>query len=180
MTSKNNRAPRLYYIKHCASFQSHQWTQTGITVRQCSIRVKIYFGSVWAWNLADDLENQKDTFPILRHSLSIISKNSNWSDGPETLNSGQIGDFLAAWPRNLTDDLDKQQGNSSIPRQALCVISKPSVNSNWGYSPETSNWGRNRWFSVLCDLEIWLMTLKNNRAPLLCYFKLFASFHSYL
>ena len=33
---------------------------------------------------------------------------------------------------------------------------------------------------VLCDLEIWQMTLKNNRAPLLCYFKLSASFHSHL
>ena len=30
-----------------------------------------------------------------------------------------------------------------------------------------------------CDLEIWRMTLKNNRAPLLCYFKLCASFHSH-
>ena len=28
-----------------------------------------------------------------------------------------------------------------------------------------------------CDLEILWMTLKNNRAPLLCYFKLYASFH---
>ena len=35
-------------------------------------------------------------------------------------------------------------------------------------------------FCVLCDLEIWRMTLKNNRAPLLCYFKLCVSFHSLL
>ena len=34
-------------------------------------------------------------------------------------------------------------------------------------------------FSVPCDLEIWQMTFQNNRAPLLCYFKLFASFCSY-
>ena len=33
---------------------------------------------------------------------------------------------------------------------------------------------------VPCDLEIWWMTLKNNRAPLLCYFKLCESFHSHL
>ena len=32
-----------------------------------------------------------------------------------------------------------------------------------------------RFFSP-CDLEIWQMTFKNNRAPLLCYFKLCASF----
>ena len=30
-----------------------------------------------------------------------------------------------------------------------------------------------------CDLEIWLMTFKNNRAPLLCYFKLCAAFCSH-
>ena len=30
-----------------------------------------------------------------------------------------------------------------------------------------------------CDLEIWRMTLKNNRAPLLCYFKLCSSFYSH-
>ena len=30
---------------------------------------------------------------------------------------------------------------------------------------------------VPCDLEIWWMTLKNKRAPLLYYFKLCASFH---
>ena len=35
-----------------------------------------------------------------------------------------------------------------------------------------------RFFSP-CDLEIWRMTFKNNRAPLLCYFKLCASFQCY-
>ena len=38
----------------------------------------------------------------------------------------------------------------------------------------------NRWFSSLCDLEIWWMTKKKkNRAPLQCYFKFFASFPSH-
>ena len=37
----------------------------------------------------------------------------------------------------------------------------------------------NRRFFSPCDLEIWWMTPKNNRAPLLCYFKLFASFLSH-
>ena len=61
----------------------------------------------------------------------------------------------------------------------MCIISKPSVNSDWSYSPETLNSGQNLWFFVLCDLEIWRMTLKNNRAPLLYCFKLCASFHSH-
>ena len=41
MTLKKNRAPLLYYIKLCASFQSDGWFQTGVTVRKRSIRVKI-------------------------------------------------------------------------------------------------------------------------------------------
>ena len=34
-------------------------------------------------------------------------------------------------------------------------------------------------FFVLCDLEIWWITLENNRAPLLHYIKLCASFHTH-
>ena len=34
MTSTNNRAPHLRYVKLCASFPSHQWIQTGVTVRK--------------------------------------------------------------------------------------------------------------------------------------------------
>ena len=47
------------------------------------------------------------------------------------------------------------------------------------YSPETPNLGQNWWCFVPCDLEIWWMTLENNRASLLCCFKLSATFHSH-
>ena len=47
------------------------------------------------------------------------------------------------------------------------------------FSPETPNLGKNRWCFVPCDLEIWWMTLENNRASLLCCFKLCATFHSH-
>ena len=47
------------------------------------------------------------------------------------------------------------------------------------YSPETPNLGQNGWCFVPCDLEIWWMTLENNRASLLCCFKLCATFHSH-
>ena len=53
------------------------------------------------------------------------------------------------------------------------------MNSNWSYSPETLNSGQIRRFIVPCDLQICWMTLKNNRAPLLCCFKLYASFHNH-
>ena len=53
------------------------------------------------------------------------------------------------------------------------------MNSNWRYSPETANLGQNRRFLEPCDLAIWRMTLQNNRAPFLYYFKLCASFRSH-
>ena len=53
------------------------------------------------------------------------------------------------------------------------------MNSNWSYSPETPNLGQIRCFLEPCDLEIWRVTFKNNRAPLLRYFKLCASFRSH-
>ena len=52
--------------------------------------------------------------------------------------------------------------------------------SNWSYSPETPNLGQIRQFLEPCDLEIWWMTLKNNRAPLLCCFQLCAWFHCHM
>ena len=64
--------------------------------------------------------------------------------------------------------------------QALCIISWPLVNSNRSYSPETPNLGQIRRFLEPCDLEIWRMTLKNNRAPLLSNIKPYASFHHHM
>ena len=77
------------------------------------------------------------------------------------------------------DELEKLQGTSSTLHQTLCINSNSSVNSNWSYCRETLNLGQNRRFFVPCDLEFWWITLKSSRAPLLCCFKLCASFYSH-
>ena len=66
------------------------------------------------------------------------------------------------------------------------LIATKQTRQIWGiwklrpaYSPETPNLGQNRWCFVPCDLEIWWMTLENNRASLLCCFKLCETFHSH-
>ena len=130
MTLENNRAPLLYYIKFCASFQIQQWIETEVTVRKHSIRVK-------------------------------------------------IGDFLSCVTLKFDGWPWKTIGHLFYTTPSLCIISNPSVNSNWSYSPETLNLGQNGQFFVPCNLEIWRMTLQNNRAPLLCHFKLCVSFHTH-
>ena len=53
------------------------------------------------------------------------------------------------------------------------------MNSSWSYRPECSIRVKIGDFFVPCDIEIWWMTLKNNRAPLLYYAKLCASFQNH-
>ena len=87
--------------------------------------------------------------------------------------------FQPVWPQNLRDDHEKLKGTSYILHQALGIISNPSVNSNWSYSPEMPNLCQNRQFFWAVWPCNWRMTLKINRAPLLCNFKLCASFCSH-
>ena len=54
------------------------------------------------------------------------------------------------------------------------------MNSNWSYSPETLNLGQNRQCFEPCDPEIWRMTLKITRAPLLSSIKFYSSFHHHI
>ena len=46
MILKNKRAPLLYYIKLCETFQIHGWNQTGVAIGKCLIWVKI--GNLWS------------------------------------------------------------------------------------------------------------------------------------
>ena len=131
MTPKNNRAPLLYYIKLCASFQIHQWIQTGVTVRKRPIWVKIdnIFEpcdlAIWRMTL------KNNRAPLLCYFKLCASFRSHW-----WIQSGVAVRKRPIWVK--FDDL---------------------------FEP--------------CDLKMGRMTLKNNRAPLLCYFKPCASFCSH-
>ena len=160
MTLKSNRAPLLCYFKLYASFHSQQWIQTKVTVRKCSILVKIsdfFLSRVtlifdrWPWKAIGLLFNATSSFvhhfvAIGEFKLELQSGNAQfWSKS--TI-------FWAVWSWNLTEDLEKQQGTSPKQHQALCIIPSSYVNSNWIYSPETAKLGHD-----LCDLGLWPITL---------------------
>ena len=136
-------------------------------------------------------------------SISYPLVNSNWSYSLETPNLGQIRRFLVPCDLQIWRMTLKNNRAPLLCHFKLCVsfhthwwiqiwdtvrkrsirvkiISYPLVNSNLSYSPETPNLGQMRRFLEPCDLEIWWMTLKNNRAPLLCYVKLYVSFHHHM
>ena len=184
MTLKNNRAPLLCCFKLCVSFHSHQWIQTGVRVRKRPILVKIdnFVSRVtlkfngWPSKTTGHLFYATSSF--VHHFVAIDESKLELQSGNAQSGSNSTI-FLAVWPRNFTDDPQKQYGISSMLLQALCIISYPLVNSNWSYSLETPNLGQIQRFLEPRDLEIWWMTLKNNRAPLLCYLKFCAAFRSH-
>ena len=105
--------------------------------------------------------------------------NSNWSYSPETPNLGQIRRFLEAatlkfdgWPWKTIGHLFYA---SSSFVQHFVPIGEFKLELHSG----NAQFGSNSMIFRGGNLEIWRMTLKNNRAPLLCYFKLCASFHTH-
>ena len=151
ITLKYNKAPFLYYIELCASFQSHEGIQTGVTVRKRPIRVKIgnFLSCVtlkfvrWPWKSIGHLSYAASS--SVRHFVAIGKFKLELQSG-----NAQLTIFLAAWPWKLTDDLEKQKGTSPKQHEALCIISSPYVNSNWSYGPETAQMGHD-----FCDLDLW-------------------------
>ena len=76
------------------------------------------FYSLYPWNLTDDLEKQKDTYPMQHQALCIISSsymNSNWSYSLKTAKLGNDLCDLDLWFMTLTFCMDTTSviGNNS-------------------------------------------------------------------
>ena len=110
-TLKNKRAPLLYYIKLCTSFQIHRWIQTGVTVRKRLRRVKIgifVLCDLEIWRLT--LKNSRA--PLLCYFKLCASFHSHqWIHTAPELQSGnaQFGSKSTMWPWNLTDDIENNR-----------------------------------------------------------------------
>ena len=106
MTLKNNMAALLYYIKLCASFQSHGWIQIGVTVRKHSIRVKIgnFLSCVtlkfdgWPWKT---IEHFYTTSSFVHHFKSICEVKLEIQCG-----NTQFGSKLATFLSRVTLKFD--------------------------------------------------------------------------
>ena len=116
MTLENNRAPLLYYIKLCLSFQIHWWIETEVTVRKRSIRVKIgdFLSCVtlkfdgWPWKTIGHLFYT--TLSFVYHFKSIGEFKLELQSGNTRFRS-KSAIFYPVWPWNLTDDLEKKIGH---------------------------------------------------------------------
>ena len=107
----------LYYIKLCASFQIHQWIQTGATVRKHPIWVKIddFFSRVtlkfdgWPWKTIGHLLYATSSF--VHNFVAIGEFKLELQPGNAQFGSNSTI-FIALWPWNLTFKLELQSGNA--------------------------------------------------------------------
>ena len=184
MTPKNNRAPLLCYFKLFASFRSHWWIQTGVSVWKRLIWVK-----------SDDflacvLEIWRKTFKNNRASLLCYFTLSAAFCSHWWIQTGvtvwkrliwvKIDDFFSrvtlkfdGWPSKTIGHLF--YATSSFV-QHFVAIGEFKLELQSGNTQS----GSNSTIFLPRDLEIWRMTLKNNRAPLLSIIKLYASFHHHM
>ena len=91
--------------------------------------------------------------------------------------------YCPVWLQNLTDDLGNNKNNRA---PLLCYFKLyASFHSHWWIQTTVTVRKRPIWVKINdlfspCDLEIWWMTFKNNRAPLPSNIKLYASFHHHM
>ena len=122
------------------------------------------FRAVWPCNLRYDLEQGKSE-GFESCDWPIVRKRPIWV---------KIGDVLylvtlkfQGWPWKTIGHLSFAV--SSCVQHFIAIGEfKPELQSR------NAQFGSNSRFLEPCDFEIWRMTLKDNRAPLLCYFKLYA------
>ena len=174
MTLENNRAPLLYYTKLCASFQSHWWSRTWVRVRKRSSRVKIgdFLSCVtlkfdgWPW---------KTIGHLFYTTLSYVHHFKAMGEFKLKLQSGNAK-FRSKSAIFLPCDLEIWRMTLENNRAPLLYYTKlcASFQSHWWSQTCVTVRKRSSWikigdFFVPHDLEIWWMTLKNNRASLLYY-----------
>ena len=186
MTLKNNRAPLLSCFKLYASFHSHRWIQTKITVRKRSIRVKI--GDLlsrvtlkidgWPWKTIGHIFYVASSLmhhfiAISEFKLKIESRNAQFGSN-STIFLSRVTSTFDGWPWKTIGHLF--YATSSFVHHFVGIgefkLELQSGNPQFG--------SKSTIFFQPCDLEIWRMTLKNNRAPVLSNSKLCASFHYHM
>ena len=124
------------------------------------------FRGLWPWNLTDDLERGK-------------SEGFDSCDRPSNLKLDSNRQFFRPCDRKIWWMTWKNNRALLLYYVKLCA----SFQIHWwiqtGFTVQKCSIQVEIGDMLSCDLEIWWMTLENNRAPLLCYFKLCAAFRSH-
>ena len=162
----------------------HRWTQTAVTVRKRSIWVKIadclsrmtlQFDE-WPWNTIEHLFRTTSSYvhhfkTIREFKLELKSGNAQFG-AKSAFFLPRVTLKFHGWPWKTIGHLFYTTSSFGHDFRAMGEL---KLKLQFG----EAQFGSKSSFFVPCDVEIWRMILKNNRAPVLCCLKLCASFHSH-
>ena len=145
------------------------WSYSPETLNLCQNRR--FFCLVWPWNLMDDI-NKNRAHPLYYVKPCTSFQNYGWIQTGVTIWKlsiwVKIGDFLSRltlkfyrWPWKTIGHLFYATSSFVHRFKAIGELKLELQSGNGQF------WSKSAFF-VPCDLEIWQMTLKNNRAYLLC------------
>ena len=101
----------FYTTSSCVHHLIHWWSQTGVTVRRRSIRVKIgiFFVpcdlEIWRMTLKI---NRAPLLSFVHHFIAIGKFKMELQSGNAEFGSKSAIFFCSVWPLNLTNDLEKK------------------------------------------------------------------------
>ena len=184
MTSINNRAPVLYYVKFVHNFKAvveFKFPSQSIDA-QFESKLVIFLSRMtlkfdgWPWKTIGYLFYTTSSFV---HNFKTIGA-FQFELQFENAQFGSKSAIFFAWPWNLMVDLENNRA-PLLWRFKLCVSFCSHCWIQTGVTVQKCPIkGKTDYFFKPCDLEIWWMILKNNRAPLLSNIKLCASFHPHM
>ena len=179
MTLKNNSAPLLCCFKLCASFYNHRRIQTAVTDRKRPIWIKI--GDFVPCDLEIwwmTLENNRASL-LCCFKLCESFQSHRWIQTGVTVRKRpirvKIGDFLSPVTLQFDEWPWKTIGHIFYITLSFVLHFKALGEFELELQSGKLKMDSNRQFFSPCDLEIWWMTSKNYRAPLLDYIKLCSS-----
>ena len=173
-------------MKLCASFHSHQWIQTGVTVWKPSIWVKIgdFFvtSDLEIWRMTS--KNNRATVLCCFKLCASFQSHVGWIQTGVTVLKHQIWVKIGKFSSCVTLKYDRWPWKTigHLFYAASSFVHNFIANGEFKLKLQSGNvqfGSKLVIFFVPCDLEIWRMILKNNRASLPCCFKLCASFQSH-
>ena len=159
MTSTNNRAPLLYYIKLCASVVSN-WSYRPDLGQNWQFFVPCDLG-IWLMTLEN---NRAPILCCLKLCASFQSH--RWIQTGVTVQKCsiwlKIGEFLSRVTLKFARRPSKTTGHLFCATLSFLHHLRAIVEFNWSYSPETLNSGQNRQFlsrvTLKFDNWIWKTT----------------------
>ena len=184
MTLKISWAPPLCYFKLYASFRWYWSIQNGVTAEIRSTRVKldIFLSRVTTklggWPRKTKGHHFYATSSSVHYFTSISKFKLELQSGNAQFGSKSILFVpcdLEIWQMTFKDN------RVPLPCATLSFVHHFAAIDPLKLELQFGNTqiGSKLAFFVLCDIEIRRMTLKNNRAPILCCFKLFGSLHNH-